>query len=228
MKKTTMASLLFTAFVVSNLAACTTPAKLEIVPDKIVLEDAGAKQKLSVKVLDESGKEIPGDHDIVWFCETEKIVTLTPENELIAVASGEAEVEAELVGTELKTTVPVRVKIASAVQVSHERLRLWTGQVKEDVSAHVRSEKDAFIEGYYPTWSSEDPNVVKVETKKDPSRRYSFVRMTGMKSGTTYIKASFKGIAKTIRVAVYDEDEEVAADGTRIPKDAKKDDEEEK
>jgi hypothetical protein len=51
--------------------------------------------------------------------------------------------------------------------------------------------------------------------------------MTGMKSGSTYISANFQGMAKTIRVRVYDEDEEVALDGTRIPKDEKKDKEEE-
>jgi hypothetical protein len=47
------------------------------------------------------------------------------------------------------------------------------------------------------------------------------VRMTGMKSGNTYIYATFQGLSKMIRVAVFDEDEEVALDGTRIPKEKK-------
>ena len=46
--------------------------------------------------------------------------------------------------------------------------------------------------------------------------------MTGMKSGTTYIYAKFQHLSKRIRVAVFDEDEEVALDGTRITEEQKK------
>lgn len=199
------------------------PTTVEIVPGEVVLEGAGAQQKLEARVLDEEGKVIPGFTDIVWFSEDIKHIKLSSDGTVTAVSSGEAKVDVEVVNTELKATVKIRIKIAASVNVSHERLRLWTGQVKENVYAEVRSEKGAFIEGYLPTWVSDDPDVVKVEPIVDPNRRQSWVRLTGMKSGTTYIYAKYKDFSKQIRVAVFDEDEEVAMDGTRIPKGAKKD-----
>ena len=39
----------------------------------------------------------------------------------------------------------------------------------------------------------------------------------------TYINAKFRHLTHNIRVSVFDEDEEVTLDGTRIPKDEKKD-----
>lgn len=202
--------------------ACSSPAKLEIVPDTVVLEGHGASKKLEPRVLDADGKQITEGADVVWFTEDQKNVKLSHDGEVTAVASGEAVVEAEVVGTEIKAEVKVRVKIPGSINLSHERLRLWTGQVKENVWAEVHSEKGAFIEGYKPEWSSEDPEIVKVEPIVDEKRRQSWVKMTGLKSGTTYIFANFQHLSKKIRVAVFDEDEEVALDGTRIPKDKDK------
>jgi hypothetical protein len=210
-------------FVAVGLGGCgPKPASVEIVPGEVVLEGAGAQQKLEARVLDEEGKVIPGFTDIVWFSEDMKHIKLSADGTVTAVASGEAKVDVEVVNTQLKATVKIRIKIAASVKVSHERLRLWTGQVKEDVCAEVLSEKGAFIEGYLPTWKSDDPDIVKVEPIVDPNRRQSWVRMTGMKSGITYIYAKYKDFSQQIRVAVFDEDEEVAMDGTRIPKGAKK------
>lgn len=206
--------LLVSAFV--YLSCSPEPAKIEIVPATVVLEGADAKQKLEAKVLDKDGNVIP-DAKIIWFADDPEHIKLSADGTVTAVASGESKVEAEVVNTKIKGEVPIRIKIAGSIHVSHERLRLWTGQVKENVWAEVRSEKDAFVEGYRPHWETEDPEIVKVEDIKD-NRRQSFVRMTGMKSGTTYIAALYKNFSKRIRVAVYDEDEEVAMDGTRIPK----------
>ncbi len=208
---------------ITALSGCSpTPAKVEIIPEKVVLEGADATQKLTAKVTDADGKDITKDVDIIWFSEDTKRIKLSSDGTVKAVASGETEVEVEVVGTEITGTVPIRIKIPGSLKVSHERLRLWTGQVKEDVYAEVHSEKGAFIEGYLPTWESEDPEIVKVEPIVDPSRRQSFVKMTGMKSGTAFIYAKFQHFSKRIRVAVYDDGEEVAADGTRITEEQKK------
>jgi hypothetical protein len=201
------------------------PVKIQITPEEVVLEGADATQKLEAKVLDKDGKPIP-ELKVVWFADDPEHIKLSSDGAVSAVASGESKVEAEVVGAKLKAEVPIRIKIPTSIHVSHERLRLWTGQVKENVWAEVHSEKDAFIEGYYPHWESEDPEIVKVEDIKDPSRRQRWVRLTGMKSGTTYIAALYKTLSKRIRVAVYDEDEEVALDGTRIPKKTEGEDEE--
>jgi hypothetical protein len=216
-------SVLAIGWLVVMLLGCSpTPAKVEIVPAKVILEGAGSTQKLEAKVYDEDGKVITKGVDVIWFSEDTERIKLSVDGTVTAVASGETEVEVEVVGANLKATVPIRIKIPASINVSHERLRLWTGQVKENVWAEVHSEKDAFIEGYLPEWTSEDPTVVKVEPIRDPKRRQSWVKMTGMSSGTAYIYANFKHLSKRIRVAVFDEDEEVALDGTRITKEQKK------
>ena len=219
--------LIVTLWFVVALVGCATPAKVEIVPDKVVLDGAGATAKLAAKVFDKNGEELTEGVEIVWFSDDTDIFKLSQDGEVSAVASGEGKVEVEVVGAKLTAEAPVRVKIPASINVSHERLRLWTGQVKENVWAEVHSEKGAFIEGYLPEWTSEDPTVVKVEQIDDPNRRQSWVRMTGMKSGNTFIYATFQGISQQIKVGVFDEDEEVALDGTRIPKDAKQEQEKE-
>ena len=218
--------LLFTAVTSLCLACSPDPAKIQIIPEEVILEGADASKKLEAKVLDKDGQVIP-DATVVWFADDPEHIKLSSDGTVTAVASGESKVEAEVVGTSVKAEVAIRIKIPSSIHVSHEKLRLWTGQVKENVWAEVRSEKDAFIEGYRPHWESEDPDIVKVEDVNDPSKRQSWVKITGMKSGATYIAALYKTFSKRIRVAVYDEDEEVALDGTRIPKKEEGDEQEE-
>ncbi len=222
MKTLRVWGLVLTFVIAAGLAGCSTPTKVEIIPEKIVLEGAGISKKLEAKVTDADGKLMTEGVEIVWYSEDTKIFKLNHDGEVTSVASGEGTVEVEVVGTELKVEADVRVKIPSSINVSHEKLRLWLGQVKDNVWAEVHSEKGAFIEGYLPTWTSEDPSIVKVEQIKDPNRRQSWVKMTGMRSGTTYVNAGFNSITKTIRVSVFSEDEEVSLDGTRITKDMKK------
>ena len=197
---------------------CNAPATIEAVPDKLVLDGLGQEQKIQVNAYNKSGEPITENLNFVWFSSNTKIIKLDQEGNVVGIASGEAEVEVELVGSDLKVTIPVRVKNPSSIQVSHEKLRLWTGQVKTDVWAEVHSEKGAFIEGYLPTWNSDDPSVVRVDAIVDPGRRQSWVKLTAVKSGATHIHAVFKNLSKTIRVSVFDEDEEVELDGTRIPR----------
>lgn len=208
---TTLLLLLMTVF------ACSKPAKIEITPAKVVLEEPGATQQLQAKVFDADGALIP-DARVVWFSTDTKLIKLSQDGEVSAIASGEANVEVEVVNSPIKASVPIRVKIPSSIHVSHEKLRLWIGQVKDNVWAEVHSEKGAFVEGYLPSWTSDDPTIVKVEPIVDAKRRQSWVKMTGLKSGVTYINASFRGITKTIRVGVFGEEEEVDLSGQRIEK----------
>lgn len=197
-------------------SGCSKPAKIEVSPERLVLEGAGQTAKLEAKVYDDSGDLMP-EAKVVWFSDDNGIIKLDPDGNVTSLASGEATIEVELVSSDLKTEVPVRVKIPSSIKTSHERLRLWKGQVKGDVWAEVHSEKGAFIEGYMPEWLTDDPNVVTVEAIKVPERRQSWVKLVGVNPGVTFIKARFKNISESIRVAVYDEDQEYAPDGTPLP-----------
>ena len=170
---------LTTALALAAFAACgPTPAELEITPERAVLDGAGSTLKLQAKVLDEEGNPITEGVDVTWFSTEMDIFDLdTTTGEIEAKASGEGEVEVEVVGTEIKTTVPVRVKIPGELQLSHEKsLSLWVGQVKDDVWAQVNSEKGAWIEGMKAEWSSLDPSIVKVENLVD-DRRQAFVKL---------------------------------------------------
>jgi hypothetical protein len=209
---------LFSVTLAVALLGCSTPSKLQAIPDSVVLDGLGTSETIVVKVYDNNEDLVTEDLKFVWFSSNTTIIKLEQDGTVTGIASGEADVVIELVGVDLKTTVPVRVKNPASIKVSHEKLRLWTGQVKIDVWAGVHSEKDAFIEGYLPTWSSDDQTVVQVEPIVDSRRRQSWVKLTALKSGTTYINAVFKNLTKTIRVSVFDEDEEVELDGTRIPR----------
>jgi hypothetical protein len=208
-----------TAAALVLLASCSPkPASLVIEPEKAVLDGSGSTLKLQAKVLDADGQPITEGVDVTWFSTDSGIFKLDQDGTVTARASGEGEVEVEVVGTELKTTVPVRVKIASSIVTSHEKsLSLWVGQVKDNVWAEVHSEKDAFVEGFKPTWSSSDSSIVKVENLVD-ARRQAWAKLTALKSGDTYITATFRDITYDIIVRVYSEDEEISLDGTRKKK----------
>ncbi|MCK9523212.1 MAG: hypothetical protein M0R76_09245 [Proteobacteria bacterium] len=203
-------------------SACSpTPVAIRVEQEKYILEGEGAEGQLIAHAVDKDGTPIPAA-EMTFFCESNKIVRVTPSGALKAVSSGEDVVEIEVVGTDLKVKVVVRVKISAGVETSHEKLRLWLGQEKIDVSAWVVSEKGAYIEGYLPEWSSDDPSIVSVvgvpEPIGDPIRERSYVKMVGLKSGDTNITASYKSFTKDIRVRVYAEDENVNLAGQRLDK----------
>jgi len=214
-------SIVIVAAALTVLAACTPkPASLVIEPEKAVLDGGGSTLKLQAKILDADGQPVTEGSDVTWFSTDSAIFKLDQDGTITARASGEGEVEVEVVGTALKAFVPVRVKIASSIVTSHEKsLSLWVGQEKDNVWAEVHSEKEAFIEGFKPTWSSSDPSVVKVENLVD-ERRQAWVKLTALKSGDTYVTASFRDLSHDIIVRVYSDDEEISLDGTRKKKEA--------
>ncbi|MCP4602447.1 MAG: hypothetical protein GY847_18350 [Proteobacteria bacterium] len=205
-------------------AGCTTPASIEVTPNNVVFEKAGSTLMLYARVLDQDGNQMSiKGMDIIWSCEDTKNVRVTSDGQVTAVASGETEVQVSIADTEVTAKVPVRVKLASSIRISHEKIRLWTDQIREDVWAEVLSEKGAFVEGFLPKWSSRDESVARAEPIVDPKRRQSWVKITGIKPGTARIEASFRGITKDIRVAVFSKDEEVNMVGEHISKKKEKD-----
>ncbi len=230
--KSTMAFALITSIAFFALGCSPTPVEIKTEKENYILDEAGAKDQIKVSILDADGDKITEGLEVVYFSTDTKIIRLGQQDGTIeAKASGEANVEIEVVGTKIKLDVPVRVKIPSAIELSHEKLRLWTGQVKKNVCSWVQSEKGAYIEGMIPEWASEDPTIVSVEQIQDPAndpkRNRSYVKLVGVKSGDTYILTSFRHLSRSIRVRVYDEDEEVTLAGQRLGKKAPEGEEEE-
>ena len=223
--KAALTILLISSMALFAIGCSPTPVEIKTEKEKYVLEELGAKDQIKVSILDADGDPITEGLEVVFFSTDTKIIRLGQQDGSIeAKASGEANVEVEVVGTDIKLDVSVRVKIAGAIELSHEKLRLWTGQVKENVCSWVQSEKGAYIEGMIPEWASEDPTVVSVEQipdpANDPKRNRSYVKLVGKKSGDTYILTSFGHLSRSIRVRVYDEDEEVTLAGQRLGKKA--------
>jgi len=47
---------------------CSSPAKVEVRPDPLVLEGEGKRGKLEAFIFDEDGKQLIGDHAVTWMC----------------------------------------------------------------------------------------------------------------------------------------------------------------
>ncbi len=223
--KATMALVLIPLIALFAIGCSPTPVEIKAEKETYILDEAGAEDQIKISILDADGDKITEGLEVVYFSTDTKIIRLGQQDGKIeAKASGEANVEIEIVGTDIKLDVPVRVKIPSAIELSHEKLRLWTGQVKENVCSWVQSEKGAYIEGMIPEWASEDPTIVSVEQVQDPAndpkRNRAYVKLVGKKSGDTYILTSYRHLSRSIRVRVYDEDEEVTLAGQRLGKTA--------
>jgi hypothetical protein len=207
------------------LACSPEPVDIQFSEDMYVVEGKDGKIQIKAWPVDKEGNKIEEGVDLTYFCPNRDIIGVTNDGEVNAIASGEDDVEVEVVGKPIKKSVKVRVKIAGGVEASHEKLRLWVGQEKTDVAAHVISEKGAYIEGYLPEWRSDDPSIVSVERIPDPTQmkfKRSYVKMVGKKSGDTHVYASYNGMEKQITVRVYAEDDEVTLAGRRISDEEKK------
>ncbi|MBN2341387.1 MAG: hypothetical protein JXX29_08320 [Deltaproteobacteria bacterium] len=220
------------AAIMTVFAACSpTPVAIKFDKDVYVLEGADAKGKIVAFAVDADGNPIKEGVDLTYFCADRDVVKVSADGSIEAVSSGEETVEVEVVGVDIKAEIDIRVKIPSGIEVTHEKLSLWVGQVKKNVAAWVVSEKEAYIEGYTTEWTSNDPSIVSVKGIPDPVKgkmQRSYVEMKGLKSGDTTITASFGDLSKDITVRVYREDEELDLSGRRKqPADGEEKEEEE-
>ena len=209
------------------IVGCSTPTTIEITPNNVVLEKKNASVRLQATVRDQDGREMSTKGlQIAWSSDDSSVISLDQDGLVIAAASGDADVRAEIAETDVRAKVTVEIKIPSAVKVSKDKMRLWVGETKTDVWADVRTERGAPIEGLRPNWSSENPSVVKVESIQDGSTRQSKVKITGVTPGTTRVTARHENFSAFVRVTVFAEDEEVQMVGSQISKkkarDAKK------
>jgi hypothetical protein len=219
----TKINLLIVTFLASIAISACSPEPVDIKFDKelYVLQSPNEELQIKATAVDANGAPIKDPVPMTFFCPDLKVIKVTNDGKVTAVSSGEDEIEVEIVGKDIKKNVKVKVEIASDIELTHEKLRLWTGQVKKNVAAWVVSEKAAYIKDYQPTWTSEDPTVVSVKDIKDPTGSdypRSYVEMVGKKSGNTTIHATYEDMDKSISVSVFDEDEEVDLSGQRKPK----------
>jgi uncharacterized protein YjdB len=199
--------------------ACESPAKIVIEPVEVVLEKKGQTAMLEAVVLNGDGEKMSiRGLEINWFNDDKDVIRITHDGQVTALASGKAEVKATLEEGILSDTASVEVRIPEGIRVSKDKLRLTVGQTVEDVWAEVITSRGAFVEGLLPTFWSEDDKVVKVEAVIGGTRRQTFAKLTGVSPGTARIVVRHEGLSSSIRVSVFDEEDDVIMVGDRISK----------
>jgi hypothetical protein len=182
--------------------ACSSPAKVEVRPNPLVLEGKDAKGKLEAVIFDENGKELTEGYSVTWMCLDAETVKVQQDGTVSPLSSGKALVDVEIVGTEVHGTGTVEVRIPSWVEVSHEELQLMAGQGRVTVWAEVRNDKSFAMPGYLPTWKADDTTIVSIEQSHDAKKSRAFLNVTPLAPGETYLTASYKELAADIRVVV--------------------------
>jgi hypothetical protein len=198
MKKSTLGILL----VLSGAVGCSSPARVEVRPNPLVLEGKGAKGTLRAAIFDEDGKELTEGYAVTWLCLDEKTVKVHQDGTVEALSSGKTLVDVEIVGTEIHGVGNIEVRIPSFVEVSTEELHLVQGQGKADVWAEVRDDNAFPMKGYLPSWKVDDDKIVSIEVMQDATKTRSFLKITPRAPGETYVTASYKELATDIRVTV--------------------------
>ncbi len=204
--------------------SCTSPSKIEISPDKAVLDAAGKMVLLQAEIKDQDGNAMSSKgYDIIWSTEDNGIVSVTPFGQVTAKASGTATVKAEIDGTDIFGAARVEVRIPFAVQFSKDKVRLIKGETVDNIRAEVVTSKGVAIEGLTPTFSAEDSSVVEVQSLVEASGRGFVIKLTGKNPGTSQVTARLNSISASLRVAVFEGDEEINLAGDKISKKKQRD-----
>jgi hypothetical protein len=181
---------------------CTSPAKVEVRPNPLVLEGKDAKGKLEAVIFDEDGKQITEGYDVTWLCVDPETAKVQQNGEVVAKKSGKTLVDVEIVGTEIHGSGAIEVKIASWVEVSVEALSLKAGQPDATVWAEVRADTGFPIKDYLATWKVDNPAILSIEQSDDLAKGRAFLTLKPLAAGETYVTASYKDLASDIRVVV--------------------------
>ena len=190
------------SLLLAAVLGCSSPAKVEVRPNPLVLEGKDAKGQLKAVIFDENGKEITEGYSVTWMCLDSKTIKVQQDGSVVAVSSGKALVDVEIVGTEIHGTGTVEAKIPSWIEPSHEELSLVQGQQKVTVWAEVRDDKSFAMKGYLPTWKVDNDKIVSIETGQSASKSRAFLTVTPLAPGETYLTATYKELATDIRVMV--------------------------
>jgi hypothetical protein len=187
------------------LIACSSPAKVEVRPNPLVLEGKDAKGKLEAVIFDEDGKELTKGYDVTWLCVDPATAKVQQDGTVEAEKSGKTLVDVEIVGTEIHGSGAIEVRIPSWVEVSGEELGLVLGKPDATVWAEVRADTGFPIKDYLATWKVDNPAILAIEQSNDTNKGRAFLTVKPLAAGETYLTASYKDLAADIRVVVSPE-----------------------
>lgn len=143
------------------LTACNAPpAKIEIQPDRVVLDQKGETQALKVVARDHSGKPVE-KFSVEWHTMDPAICAVDTAGVVKALKSGECVVRA-FVG-DLRANAAIRVGIIGAVEVEPSGIVMGMG-VTRRFSARVLDDRGKPLMGVGGVaWTTSDPNVATVD-----------------------------------------------------------------
>ncbi len=189
-------------FIWAALMGCSSPAKVEVRPNPLVLEGKGATGELKAVIFDENGKELTEGYDVTWLCVDPATAKVQQDGSVEAMASGKTLVDVEIVGTEIHGAATIEVRIPSWVEISAEELTLVQGQPGATLWAETRNDKGFPMKGYLPTWKVDNPSILSIEPSEDAAGARAFLKVTPLAPGETYLTASYKDLAGDVRVVV--------------------------
>jgi hypothetical protein len=184
------------------ICGCSSPAKVEVRPDPLILKGKDAKGQLEAIITDQDGKQLRDGYSVTWMCLDSKTVKVQQDGTAIAQSSGKALVDVEIVGTDIHGMGNVIVIIPSWIETSHEEVQLVTGGKKFSVWAEVRDDNGVQIKGYLPKWKVDDPKIISIEAMQDSQQMRAYLKLTSLAPGETYITATHEGLAADIHVTV--------------------------
>jgi uncharacterized protein YjdB len=140
-------------------SACSTPAKIDVDPEKPVL--TGAKDPLQLRgiVRDKSGGVI-GTATVTWTSLTPTIATIDPNGNVQAVTSGTATMLAR--SGKVSRSVEVLVQIPKKIRFEPDSPMLMQG-VTKGFKATVLNDRDQAMFVGELRWSTSDPEIFTVD-----------------------------------------------------------------
>ena len=173
------------------LAGCAKkPASIEVSPPDVTLNSLNDTQKMTAKVMDEAGQEIP-DAKVVWSTPDEGVVSIDPDTGLVtAKASGRAEINADS-GT-VKGISMLTVAIYKTLKTDATSVELNVGKVQE-VEAMILNEKGEEIKGAV-VWTTADDKIAKLVGSRG--------QIQGVGPGATAVIATAKMLKTEVMVVV--------------------------
>lgn len=181
------------------LAACDSPAKIEVEPKMPMLQNTEKTLKLKVTVKDKSGKVLPGAK-YTFQALTPTLLSVDSTGSVRASQSG---VGAVLVSVgKLTKKVEISIQIPKRIGIDPDSPTLNVG-LRKNIKATLYNDRGKAMLAAGPvTWTSSDPEVVSID--KDGM-------IKTIKEGKATITARASGISGTTVITV--EHEKMQADG---------------
>ncbi len=190
--------------------ACSSPSKVEVRPNPMILEGKGTEGKLTWHIFDSDGKELTKKHGVTLMCLDRDTIRLHQDGTVVALSSGKTVVDVEIVGSEtpglpgtgIHAMADVIVKIPGWIEMSQEQIILIAGSDPVQVWAELRNDQNHTMRGVLPKWKVDNSNIVSVSPSINEHSTRVSLKLTPLVPGETYVSAYHGELAGDIQITV--------------------------